>query len=166
MKLGILVAVMAALSVSGCQTAQPPSTASGKPEVTIHAPVAKIKALMITNALNKGLSITKDTEYLLQFDRPTQNMGAAILLGSKYDSVPNERYILTFAPAGEETRVVASAMFVTNPGSGFERITPVNAGAGIDQTQRDLDELKATAEAQSAPPPAPTTNKKPKIAAR
>jgi hypothetical protein len=121
---------------------------------------------MITNALNKGLSITKDTEYLLQFDRPTQNMGAAILLGSKYDSVPNERYVLTFAPAGDETRVVASAMFVTNPGSGFERITPVNAGEGVDQTQRDLDQLKQMAEAPapSAPIATPKSLKRTKQA--
>lgn len=151
MKLNIIAALIAALSLAACQTAQPPSTASGKPEVTIHAPVSKIKALIITHAMNNGMSITKDTEYMLQFDKPTTNLGAAVLLGSKYDSTPNERYVLTFAPIGDQTRVIASAMFVTNPGSGFERITPINAGAGIDKTQRDLEQIKAMAETPDAP---------------
>lgn len=146
MKAKIVAVLSAVLMLAGCQTAQPPATASGKPEVTIRAPVAKIKALMITHAINNGLSVTKDTEYLLQFEKPTTNVGAAVLLGSRYDGTPNERYVLTFAPLGDQTRVVASAMFVTNPGSGFERITPVNAGPGIDKTQRDLEQLKQMAE--------------------
>lgn len=156
MKLKLIAALFAALSVAACQTAQPPSTASGKPEVTIRAPVPKIKALIITHAMNNGMSITKDTEYMLQFDKPTNNLGAAVLLGSRYDSVPNERYVITFAPMGEETRVIASAMFVTNPGSGFERMTPVNAGEGIDRTQRNLEEIKRLAET-----PAPAVAAKP-----
>ena len=151
MRLKIAAAIIAALSLGACQTAQPPSTASGKPEVTIHAPVAKVKALIITHAMNNGMSLTKDTEYMLQFDKPTDNLGAAVLLGSRYDSVPNERYVITFAPMGEETRVIASAMFVTNPGSGFERMTPVNAGEGIDRTQRNLEEIKRLAETPEAP---------------
>lgn len=146
MKLKFVAAMFAALSLAACQTAQPPSTASGKPEVTIRAPVSKIKALIITHAMNNGLSITRDTEYMLQFDKPTTNLGAAVLLGSRYDSTPNERYVITFAPLGEETRVIASAMFVTNPGSGFERITPVNAGEGITRTQNDLEQIKLMAE--------------------
>jgi hypothetical protein len=167
MRLRDFAALTALITLAGCQTAQPPTTASGKPEVTIRAPVSKIKATMISKAMNQGLTITKDTEYLLQFDRPTQNMGAAILLGSRYDGVPNERYVLTFAPEGESTRVVAASMFVTNPGSSFERITPVNAGEGVDRTQRELDELKQLVEVQNAPAAAPIApSKKPRVASR
>jgi len=151
MKKLFLCAALAAF-LGACQTVQPPSTASGKPEVTIHAPVAKIKALLITHAVDNGMSITKDTEYLLQFDKPTTNFGAAVLLGSRYDSIPNERYVITFAPLGDDTRVIASAMYVTNPGSGFEQITPVNAGEGINKTQNDLLQIKRMAETPEAPP--------------
>jgi hypothetical protein len=161
-----IAALTAMLMLTGCQTAQPLSTASGKPEVTIRAPVAKITAAMIGKALNQGLTITKDTEYLLQFDRPSQNMGAAILLGSRYDGVPNERYVLTFAPDGDNTRVVAASMFVTNPGSSFERVTPVNSGEGVDRTQRELEELWAIVEAQTVPQTVPTDAKKQRVAAR
>ncbi|BEV46021.1 hypothetical protein [Afipia carboxidovorans] len=147
MKSKLIAALFAALSVAACQTAQPPSTASGKPETTIRAPVSKIKALIISRAMNNGMSITKDTEYMLQFEKPTANLGAAVLLGSRYDSTPNERYVVTFAPLGDETRVVISSMFVTNPGSGFERITPINAGEGIERTQQTLREIQQQAEA-------------------
>ncbi|KWV60857.1 hypothetical protein AS156_27810 [Bradyrhizobium macuxiense] len=161
-----IFALCAALLLACCQTAEPPSTASGKPEVTIRASVSKIKALLITHAMNNGLSITKDTEYLLQFDKPTTNVGATLLLGSRYAGTPNERYVITFAPLGEETRVIASAMFVTNPGSGFEQLTPVNAGPGIDQTQRDLQQIKAMAETPDTSVAAAKPGAKPRAVTR
>lgn len=146
----ISAAVMAAL-LAGCQTAAPPNTASGKPEVTIKAQTAAIKARLISVAMDQRFSVTKDTEYLLQVEKPSDNFGAALLLGSKYDSTPAERWVFTFAPMGDSVRVVAAAMYVTNPGSAFERITPVNAGEGVDRTQARLDELKASMETPAAP---------------
>lgn len=145
------IGLLAGLMLASCQTVQPPSTASGKPETMIRAPVGKIKALLISEAMNNGLNVTKDTEYMLQLEKPTTNFGAAVLLGSRYDSTPNERYVVTFAPLGEETRVVVSSMFVTNPGSAFEQITPVNAGEGVNRTQQTLQNIKAQAEAPPTP---------------
>jgi hypothetical protein len=154
-----IVALCAALA--GCQTdAQAPMTASGKPEVTIKAPTTAIKARLLSLAMDRRFSVTKDTEYLLQIEKPTENIGAAILLGSKYDSTPAERIVFTFAPVGDSVRVVAASMFVTNPGSGFEQITPVNAGEGINQTQAGLQEIKQSLEATTTTkPPAPTPPK-------
>jgi hypothetical protein len=43
-------------------------------------------------AMDGRFDVTKDTEYLLQLEKPTDNMGAAILFGSKYDSTPAERF--------------------------------------------------------------------------
>lgn len=150
--------MMAALAIAlaGCQTAaQAPNTASGKPEVTIRATTAAIKARLLSLALDKRFNVTKDTEYLLQIEKPSENFGAALLLGSKYDGIPAERIVFTFAPVGDSTRVVASSMFVTNPGSAFERITPINAGEGIDRTQNTLHELKVSMETPAPPPAAP-----------
>ncbi|MGJ4932178.1 hypothetical protein ACQR1I_35425 [Bradyrhizobium sp. HKCCYLS2038] len=150
--------VISALSLSGCQTAaQAPATASGKPEVTIRAATAAIKARLLSLAMDRRFSVTKDTEYLLQIEKPSDNVGAALLLGSRYDATPAERIVFTFAPIGDSTRVVASSMFVTNPGSAFERITPINAGEGIDRTQRTLEELKISMETPVAPPAAVPT---------
>jgi hypothetical protein len=155
----LAVATIAAWLV-GCQTAAPPSTASGKPEVTIKAQPAAIKARLISLAIDKRFNVTKDTEYLLQVEKPSDNLAAAMLLGSKYDAIPSERWVFTFAPLGDSVRVVASAMYVTNPGSGFERITPINAGEGIDRTQNTLDDLKFSMETPTpAAPPATAARK-------
>jgi hypothetical protein len=145
------IAASAALLVAGCQTVEPPATASGKPEVTIKAPVAAIKARLVSLAMDRHFNVTKDTEYLLQFEKPTDNLGASVLLGSRYDAVPAERIIFTFASIENTTRVVASSMYVTNPGSAFERVTPINAGEGVDRTQNTLNELKLSMEMAIAP---------------
>jgi len=158
----ILGIVALCAAVAGCQTAaQAPSTASGKPEVTIKAQTAAIKARLLSLAMDRRFSVTKDTEYLLQIEKPTENLGAAILLGSKYDSTPAERIVFTFAPVGDSVRVVASSMFVTNPGSAFEQLTPINAGEGVDRTQAALLEIKQSTEAAAAPPVAELKGGKP-----
>ncbi|OSJ34277.1 hypothetical protein BSZ19_12785 [Bradyrhizobium japonicum] len=147
------MAAVLAVALAGCQTAaEAPTTASGKPEVTIRAPTAAIKARLVSLAMDKRFNVTKDTEYLLQVEKPSENFGAVLLMGSKYDGIPAERIVFTFAPIGDTTRVVAAGMFVTNPGSAFERITPVNGGEGAIRTQQTLDGLKLSME---APPPAP-----------
>jgi hypothetical protein len=160
-------ALCVALGLAGCQTAQAPLTASGKPEVTIKATPGAVKARLLSLAMDRRFNVTKDTEYLLQVEKPTDNFGAALLLGSKYDSTPAERIVFTFAPMGDSVRVVAASMFVTNPGSAFEQITPVNAGEGVDRTQATLQEIKQSLEVAAIPPqvasPAPK-REKPKAA--
>jgi hypothetical protein len=101
-----------------------------------------ILAFALATVLSGCQTAAQATEYLLQIEKPSDDLGAAILLGSKYDSVPAERIVFTFAPLGDSVRVVAASMFVTNPGSAFEQITPVNAGEGIDRTQATLQEIK------------------------
>ncbi|MCK1629667.1 hypothetical protein IVA99_06455 [Bradyrhizobium sp. 162] len=153
------MAAVLAVALAGCQTAaEAPNTASGKPEVTIRATTAAIKARLLSLAMDKRFNVTKDTEYLLQVEKPSENFGAVLLMGSKYDGIPAERIVFTFAPIGETTRVVAAGMFVTNPGSAFERITPINGGEGATRTQQTLDELKATMETPITQPAAPVAS--------
>jgi len=149
------IAAVLAVVLAGCQTtAQAPATASGKPEVTIKTTTAALKARILALAMDHRFNVTKDTEYLLQVEKPSDNVGAAMLLGSRYDAIPAERIVFSFAPMGDSVRVVAASMFVTNPGSSFERITPINAGEGVDRTQATLLELKSSLEAPPAPAPA------------
>lgn len=156
------IAAVLTVALAGCQTAaEAPNTASGKPEVTIHATTAAIKARLLSLAMDKRFNVTKDTEYLLQVEKPSENFGAALLLGSRYDGIPAERIVFTFAPIGDTTRVVAAGMFVTNPGSAFERITPVNGGEGAIRTQQTLDELKISLETPAAPVTAARKSAKP-----
>jgi len=112
-----LVSLALALSCTACTAVPPPATASGKPEVTIaDASPDKVKPALVNQMVNAGFRITKDTSYELSFDKPTQNLAAAVLLGSKYDAQPNERVSYTFAPSGTSTRVIADIAMITKPG--------------------------------------------------
>jgi hypothetical protein len=154
------LAAVLAVTLAGCQsTAQGPATASGKAEVTIRSQTSAVKARLISLALDRRFSVTKDTEYLLQVEKPSDNPAATFLLGSRYDAVPSERWVFTFAPIGDSVRVVAAGMYVTNPGSAFERITPINNIESANKTQSTLDELKITMEA--APLAPATASRKP-----
>ncbi len=66
------------------------------------------------------------------------------------------RYQITFAQMGDSVRVVAAGMIVTNPGSSFERVMPINAGEGINKTREQLLTVKQMAGSSTtrAPPPA------------
>ncbi|MGE3898705.1 MAG: hypothetical protein AB7F39_12440 [Variibacter sp.] len=118
-----------------------------------------MKALIVSRAVDSRYNVTKDSDYLLQVEKPTENLAAAVLLGSRYDSTPNERIVFTFAPLGEQVRVIATHSIVTNPGSAFERLTPISSGPGVQRTQSSLDEIKQKAEAMSAPPVASKPSK-------
>jgi hypothetical protein len=52
---------------------------------------------------------------------------------------------------GDSVRVMAASMYVTNPGSGFEQITPINAGEDVDRIQATLQEIKQSLEAVTVP---------------
>lgn len=100
--------------------------------VTVNAPAPRVKSVVVADMVAAQFQITKDSEFLLAFDRPTKNVGAAILLSSRLYGTVNERVTLTFVPSGQATRVQMNQAFVTNPGSAFEMITPysVNSDPG------------------------------------
>jgi hypothetical protein len=145
------VAVLAAMTLGGCGTPVTHATGSGKVEVAINgtAPEA-VKAALVNNMLNAGYRITKDTAYEIAFDRPTDNIAVAVLLGSKYDAQPNARVSYSIAATPPTVRVVADIAIITNPGSGFEQRTEMNGSQDSVQVQALLDNMKASLE---APPP-------------
>lgn len=132
----VILALASSLALVGCQTAKQPDTPSGRAEVEIRAPVASVKAALLSRAMDRRFNVTKDTEYLLQVEKPTENLAAAVLLGSRYDATPSERIVFTFAPMGENTRVVASLMIVTTLVqllSDLHRSTPEKAWTALRQ---------------------------------
>lgn len=147
----IILAALLSVILSACQTAQPLATASGKPETTIHAPVQKVKSAIVSLAMNHGFNVSKDTDFVLQVEKPTDNFGIALLMGSRYDGTPAERVTFTFAPMGEDVRVTAAVSIVTNPGSAFERPAPVNTGEPVEKMQKILLDIKAQAEVAPTP---------------
>lgn len=147
-----IVALAAALA--GCGTVNH-QTASGKVEVTITgAPPEAVKAAVVNAMVNRQYRISKDTAFELAFDKPTENVLAAALLGSRYDGIPNTRVSYFLAPTPPSVRVVADFAIITNPGSSYERRTDLNRSEDTAQVQALLDEVKAQLETR-APPPAP-----------
>ena len=119
--------LLVCFSLAACASPVTHQTASGRPEVTIATTtVDAVKGALISAMVNGGYSITRDSDYLLAFDRPVDNVLAAALLGSEYDSTPNARISYTIAELRSRIRVVADLALVTNPGSAFERHTNMN----------------------------------------
>lgn len=139
----IICAIVLAALCAGCVTVEPPHTASGRPEVTIAgASPDKVKPQLVNVMINDGYRITRDTPYEITFDKPVQNIAVAVLMGSKYDAQPNIRVSYSFAQLGSDTRVIGDIAIVTNPGSAFERRTPINAGVDSSDIQILLDEVR------------------------
>lgn len=137
--------------LSGCAAPQPLPTASGKAEVTIKAPKARIQGALTNVLINAGASIQQVTEFFVVGGKRTDSVGKSLFFGSKYDSIPEDRIRFDIVEMPEGVRVVATCMIVTNPGGGFENVTTMNPGAAIyKDLQKGLDLMKTKLEAEQA----------------
>jgi len=77
----------------GCAGVQRLNTPSGKPEVTLRGAEKKEVIDIFTNAFaNKGFNPIDITEYKAVYGkRMEDNVAASVLMGSRYDSVPEYR---------------------------------------------------------------------------
>jgi hypothetical protein len=148
MKLGTFGPLAFSLLVlTGCATPVHHETPSGRPEVTIQGNLAKAVQGEITNEmLNRGYNVKSSGETLLVFERPIDNAMASVLLGSQYDSTPSARITYSIVESMNTTRVVASFVAVTNPGSAFERLTPLNNNPDTVEYQALLNDIKTRLE--------------------
>lgn len=141
------ISIISAVALVGCATPVRHDTPSGRPEVTIRGNLAKPVQGEITNAmLNRGYNVKSSAETLLVFERPIDNAMACVLLGSQYDSTPAARVTYSIVESMDTTRVVASFAAVTNPGSAFERVTPLNNNPDTAEYQALLNDIKARLE--------------------
>jgi hypothetical protein len=136
-----ITALLALFSLTACGTPVQHMTASGKVEEVFQGTPEQIKGPLVGMMSTNGFNMTKDTPYMLAFDKPSDNLLANVLLGSRYDAIPNARVSFAFAPMGATTRVIADVSIVTNPGSSFERITPANNNESTGKLQDWLDGL-------------------------
>lgn len=129
--------------LGSCATLVKHNTPSGRPEVVISGKVGKqVQSEIMNLMLNNRYNVKSSTDNLLVFERPIENVLTAVLLGSKYDSTPAARITFNIIEMADSTRVVASFTAVTNPGSAFERITPMNNHADTANYQMRLNEIK------------------------
>lgn len=135
--------LMIILLFAACATPVRHNTSSGRPEIIISGKAGKqVQGEIMNLMLNNGYNVKTSTDTLLVFERPIENVLAAVLLGSKYDSTPAARISVNIIEMVDSTRVVASFAAVTNPGSAFERITPMNNNADTANYQMHLNEIK------------------------
>jgi hypothetical protein len=121
------------------------NTPSGRPEVTISgATKKKISDIIINRELSKGWDLKNQTDSLLIFTRKNTNFGARLLLGSRYDTVPENRLTYTLVENENGIRVFFKAEIVTNPGSAFEQVTDVTLANEefAEDCQKTLEEIK------------------------
>lgn len=140
-------------AVASCATPVQHNTPSGKPEVTIESSdTGEIKSQLVNRMIDRGYTITRDTDYLIAFDRPVDAAGGGLmvglLFGSRYDGTPNARISFTLSKMGDRVRVVADMRIVTNPGSAFERTTEVNQNADSLGVFDMLRSIKRVVESQ------------------
>lgn len=130
----VVVGMLAALLVA-CAAPRPPLvTASGNPEVTIqNVDRRAIVNRMVEAIVERGNQVRQVTDYsVTAVKRVDRNFGAALLYGSRYDSVPEARLHFTLVDVAGGVRVFARAEMVTNPGSAFERVNDVTLSQAHD----------------------------------
>lgn len=140
-----IASIFLTIFMSGCATVQPLKTPTGKPEVTISNVTKKQVIDALTNQmLARGYQIKNVTEYNAVYGKRTDSFAAAILLGSRYDAIPEARISYAIVETGAGVRVVATLEMVTNPGSAFERVTDLSQGKDAHNIQNMLENLKAS----------------------
>jgi hypothetical protein len=125
-------------------------TPTGRPEVTINAPIDRIKAEIISVALNEGYTIDQDSTYMLRFSRPLgagENFGAALTVGNAYSA--NRRVTTyTFSPHGVGVRVVVSSQWQAQMPGGQSKSTELADGGNVfNAHQQALMNIKEKLEA-------------------
>jgi membrane-associated protease RseP (regulator of RpoE activity) len=144
-RLGLIFTVAFSIFITGCAT--PPrsvATPSGRPEaVMAKAPLKEVQSVLTNVAMNAGFSTKSVTDFTAVYEKPSDNVAATMLFGSRYDSTPVWRMSFNFAPIGEDLRVVGMMQIVTNPGSAFERVNDMSRNT-VDAVnlQSHLDALK------------------------
>lgn len=123
MNIKLVIALLSLLFLASCQTAQGPLATNN---FTFNADKTRTKEAIIATFLPRGYQIVKDSEFQLVLDRPANDsLGAQIVYGSQWNSVPNARVVFTIT-GNNPTNVNSQIQVVTNPGSGFERINDVS----------------------------------------
>lgn len=152
----------------GCAAQGPPiNTASGRPEVFIpNIAPQRVRAALIDRGIADGWTLDKDTESTVSFVKRSDNALASVLLASNYDTNVMDRVRFTVIGINGGTKMYASEEFVTNHGSAFEKITPLNNNKNSQGLQNILESFRArfaaknerasSDTAQPSPSPAPT----------
>lgn len=129
------------LALTGCAAPVKYNTASGRPERTFDASPDRVRAALVGHLVNRGYQITNESASRVVGQKRTDNAMAQVLLGTNYDRNVEVRATFTIIPEGPRTRVVGDLALVSNPGSAFERVTPMSNSQDSIPMQQALDSL-------------------------
>lgn len=125
------------------------AAATANQPITVGADKAAAKNVVAQVFTSRGYRINKDSDFVLEFEAPSNNAWVQVLLSSNYDSTVDARIIVQFV--GENPTIVSwRAYLVTNPGSAFERLTDISRGADAPAIQAALDQALGDLDRQSA----------------
>ncbi|MDX6805201.1 hypothetical protein [Terrihabitans rhizophilus] len=139
MKLYALV-LLAAVGLTGCKS-EKHGAASGQPEVTISAPVAQVRPVVVNEMVQRGYKIKQDAPYLLVMEKQSDSVAGSVLLGSSWNPTVNERVSITMTETEGRTLLVADLGIVTNAGTGMERILRMQNSQASVQFQTWLNTM-------------------------
>jgi hypothetical protein len=123
------------------------NTPSGRPEVTIRdVHLTDVSAKLTGQMIDRGYIIKSAQPAVMIFEKPINNLGAAMLFGSRYDSTPFARVTFMLVESEQQTRVVGSLAVITNPGSAFEHQTSFDQSQDSANIQQALNFLKLSME--------------------
>lgn len=115
------------VTAAGCMSAPPLQTASGRPEITLTAVDAScVRAALLNKLVNDQWMVRSTTDTQIVAGKESQNATANFLLRTDLGGRPEDRVtFLLIALPGDGMRVVVSEQFVSNAGTGFEKVTPI-----------------------------------------
>jgi len=142
----IILSIVGLVVLSGCAATAPLETPSGRPEATINADKATVKAEMLNRSVNAGWQITRESESMVIVQKVNPSIMANVLLGSQWDPTTELRIVYTMVAAGSRTRVVADASIITNEGTAFERVMPITNNKQNEMIRLELENLKTYVE--------------------
>jgi len=150
---GLCGLVVGVVFLTGCATPAQKitDTPSGKPEAIIKADTNEIKEAIISDMVNHGYQIEKDTPYLLEMARRTkdnEDIAAYFLVGNAYST--NHRVVTyTFVKTDEGVRVIASPSIRAQFQGGKINSADLSGNGNVYNTfQTHLLEIKARIEKQ------------------
>lgn len=152
MKLKLLFIAVATALLSGCMT-QYQNTPSGRNEITIAAPKAKVKAALVTDVVNLHYIPVADTDYILTADGDA-SAGAQFWFTTTDGRAPKTRMRFTLIEQAGTTRIVADSLLLI-PAYGGWNEQEFNSPQAYANMQWFLECVAADVNGQPRPPQPP-----------
>jgi hypothetical protein len=134
------------IGLVGCATPAKMNTASGRPEVTVNASIARVRSVTINEFVNYGWAPTKTEGTQLVFEHAgttTQSFVMGLMTNEPNAQV---QATVTLIESGKVVRAVGGLTILGQ--NTFGRQTAVEWRGGYAAYQQNLDDIKRKAEAR------------------